>query len=520
MVPVEPLLAPAGFEYGDELVCEAPVEGIDRLSEEGVQRGLTDPLSDPADLGEGRPWGRGGSLVARDLDDDGDVDLIFGRLADPPDIYENDGEGQFSLVPERLTLRLNARVPSVAAIDLTGDGLPEIVLGGAPFMVYENLGALRFGEPTSLFSGSSLRGLVYLTMAFGDLDGDGDMDMALPSMGSIEDDGGPNGEPDPTLDLIAVRGEDGHTFIELDVDETGSTVQVGVFTDRDSDGDLDLFLPSDSGPPSRFWRNDGGVFLDDGPTIGADLRMAAMGIDTADLDGDGLLDYCMSDTGPPVCITTGTGSFVEVGAARGLLPAQPVGVGQTVGWSFDLADLDADGNLDALQASGPFPSAEGGVEHDLPNLLWHGQRDGSFQEVGASVGFASVDNDLGLATADVDGDGFLDVVVAGPLDVPALFMNRCSSGAWLEIALVGLAGNSRGHHAQVEILTTQEGVQRSRLRELHNVRGQSEGPATLHFGLGDVDVVDRLTVRWIDGATSVAERVPTRRRIQVTHPDR
>ncbi len=135
MVPVEPLLAPEGFEDGDELVCEAPVEGIGRLSEEGVERGLTDPLSDPADLGHGRPWGRGGSLVARDLDDDGDVDLIFGRLADPPDIYENDGEGQFSLVPERLTLRLNARVPSVAAIDLTGDGLPEIVLGGSPFMV-------------------------------------------------------------------------------------------------------------------------------------------------------------------------------------------------------------------------------------------------------------------------------------------------------------------------------------------------------------------------------------------------
>jgi len=515
--PEPPLPPPEGWTYSDPVECADPVSGIDRFSEEAVERGLTEVLSDPSVLGPGAEYGRGGSLVARDFDGDGDVDLLFGRLQAPPDIYENDGTGRFTLGEQLLELRPGMIIPAIGAVDLDGDRLPEVVLGGGRgFIRFDNLGDMQFASPRPLFPEALAGEYAYLTIAFGDHDRDGDLDVALPSIGGAQDPGGGDGEPDPAPDFVLTRDGDDATAVELLADGLGSTVQVGVFTDRDADGDLDLFLPSDSGPPSRFWTNDDGAWVDDAPALDADLSMAAMGIDAADLDGDGLLDYCMSDTGPPVCIESGAGTYVETGTARGLLPASPVGRHGTVGWGFDLADFDADGVLDAAQASGPFPDGQGPVDTDLPNLLWHGRADGRFDEVGADLGFDSTDNDLGLATADFDGDGFLDIVVAGPLDTPQLFMNRCSAGAWLEISMHGPAENAEGHHARVEVVW---GGGRRQIRELHNLRGQAEGPASLHFGLGDVDVVDSVVVHWMGGHVSRAERVPTRRRIAVTHPD-
>ena len=91
---------------------------------------------------------------------------------------------------------------------------------------------------------------------------------------------------------------------------------------------------------------------------------------------------------------------------------------------------------------------------------------------------------------------------------------RGSSG-WLEIELEGPPADPDAHHARVEVLAGE----RRRIREVHNLRGQSQGPTLQHFGLGDAGLASEVVVRWPDGVVSRAQNVPLRRRVTVFHPD-
>ena len=92
-------------------------------------------------------------------------------------------------------------------------------------------------------------------------------------------------------------------------------------------------------------------------------------------------------------------------------------------------------------------------------------------------------------------------------------MNQCGDGAWLEIELIGPRENSQGFGAQVEV----DDGERVHLREIHGLRATAQGPSRLHFGLGGVDVVPRVTIRWPDGETSEAHDIGSRRVITVVH---
>ena len=532
--PPTPSGLPEGFSFVEASACADPVEGLVRFTEDGAARGL------PA-AGEVGQRGRS-TLLARDLDGDGDVDLVY-SLADElepqhsvPAVFANDGAGQFSRVAVEALDEFESAAPStLLAVDLDGDDLPELLLGTENWvLVLDNQGAMVFSEPRVLAEvgdtllGDSIPAATGLAMKFsvGDADGDGDLDLAVfggpPSVPPSEGEGGSPADS-ATLELVLLL-ESGELSSQLVLEAPGGgTLSLaGTFTDRDNDGDQDLLVTTDLNLVGSFWRNDGPdgdgmpAFVDDAAEVGADLAIAAMGLDSADLNGDGLLDYCITDTAPPACLLSdGLGSYYEGGAALGLQPAVPVGGGGTLGWGFDLADLDNDGFLDAAQASGRAGNI-GPEEYDAdyPDLLWAGQEDGTFVDSTEAVGFGDVGDNYGLVTADLNGDGWLEIVVLGPERIPRVYGNRCGSGAWLDIDLRGSPGNTEGYGARVEV-TTPAGTQ---MREVQSLRGLGQGPALLHFGLGAQDSVEQLRIHWSDGEIQEAPDLPTRGRLTVRHP--
>lgn len=504
---------PAPTPYGewDEVLprpCDSPHEGFDRFTDEAEARGITPDLDIPTLAPPGQAVGV--SVLAVDGDADGDVDLFFPDPNGLPQVFENDGEGYFSLVPQLPTSGF-APAPvgaTIALADVDGDDLPDLVaMTGGVIAFAENRGGLQFSALREVHIDMEVNQAVSVSVSLGDLDGDGDLDLAVPRNHRLE------GDP-MTGSADRVYRREGGTWTlaeELTPGGEPGLSLVTAWTDFDRDGDLDLLALSDLGnigrPPTALYRNDGGALANVAPEVGADLAMSGMGVDAADLNGDGKLDYCLTDVGPVKCLLSSEEGFVEGASALGL--GTPPIDGVWSGWSADLVDLDNDGRLDFVAAAAP-PANEQGELEEQPDGVWRGV-EGGFEEVGAELGMDDRAYHWGLATADLDGDGFVEVVVSG--DSVRAWWNRCGDGAWLEVELRGPPENRMALGALVEL----DDGSSVRLREVHGLRSQGQTP-WVRFGLGDVDVVPRLTVRWPDGAVSEIGGVPSRRRVILEWP--
>lgn len=494
---------PAGFDWGEAIVCADPLDGagLDRFEEVGVERGLTEPLS-PTEFGPTH-------LLVEDLNRDDVPDLVVGAEGGLPRVYLNDGTGNFTM-QDQTGEGGGGWSPPMGLADLNGDDLPEIVvLGNGSLSVYTNRSNGWF-TATAMQIWRPQESRVSQTMSFGDVDQDGDLDIAAPH---IDDVALPPSNEGTADHLLLMDGIAVDAAVELYAPSRGSRALVATFTDFDADGDQDLFVPSDLQIPAALWRNDGNGNLEDvAAEVGADLQMGAMGIDSADLNGDARLDYCITDTGPPRCLfSNGVDEFVEGTATLGLEPADPVGNTGTIGWSIDLADLDNDGRLDAVQTSAAMHASD--ADTAWPDLMWQGTDDG-FVDVTAETGFGDTNDNYALVTADMNGDGWLDIVVGGTGQPPRLYLSRCGSAHWMEIELDGPPSNTQGFGARVRV--TAGG--RSWLREVYSVRAQGQAPSRVHIGLGEATEAN-ISITWPDGAVSQATAVPADRLIQVIHPD-
>jgi hypothetical protein len=523
-VCTDPPLSDA-FELGPQIECLDPFQGIDRFTELSAERGLNVLVGAPhGDGGEGSQTAQGGALVVQDLDLDGDFDILQG----PKTIYVNDGTGHFTYVPGPIAENMPGSSGYMAVADLDGDGLPELIGDWTEDFsirprLWDNLGEMNFTQVQQFQVPDNNQDVINPTVTLGDIDQDGDLDMAYIT-------GGFNGEINGSFPTSIYRydsdtGRYDH-WIDLRYDGTRDvSSQVALFLDHDSDGDQDLYIPNDWVElqlPSALWRNDGleddGMprLVEYGAAVYADLDMVAMGIDSADINFDGRLDFCMTDVGPPRCLRSlGDGSYADVGQSIGMYPT---GSSQwdaisTVGWSFDFADLDNDGWVDAVQPTAPDSRAREMGFLEFRDVLWQGQPDGRFSDVSELSGFDELADHFGMATADLDGDGYLDIVTAGPGTAPSLFMNQCGAEAWLEVEFLGPPANSEGFGTQVQV----DVGERVHLRELHGLRATGQGPSRLHFGLGDLDVVPRITIIWPDGEVLEGHDIGTRRVVTVRH---
>ncbi|HND29216.1 MAG TPA: CRTAC1 family protein [Myxococcota bacterium] len=524
------------IELGEQKSCASPVpDGPGRFTEEGAARGLS--IERPPFWGEYTSFD--GSLVATDLEGDGDPDLLLGRVEGAPDTFVNDGTGHFTRA-DKLFGDVLDRFPAIAttgATDLNGDGLPEILMVGlGGMMVAWNKGNLNFSEAEILWIHDGDQVPFYISYGLGDMDGDGDLDIALPALDTLPKD--IYAAPDPEKSFLGapvqlLRNDDG-TFVaadQLTPEGTAGFSMYAIFSDREGDGDQDLLVSSvqlgflERLAPQAFYRNDPDGWHNDAPITAMDLSISGMGGDLLDLNGDGLLDYCFSDTGPVLCmLNDGQGAYYDVGLARGMIPEGWGPQLQWSGWTLEIQDYDHDGNWDAFVGAGdevhprlywppwsegtPPPDDRESYHHDT--LLW-GSADGSFVDRAAEIGFDLPAYHYGGAAADFDGDGWLEMVLQPQGQGPAFWQNHCGAGAWLDVDLVGEADNREAIGAVVEV----HAGSRRWSRQVLPLRGFGQSPSEVHFGLGDVDEVDWLRVRWPDNSETVVEKVGTRREVVI-----
>ncbi|MCP4871450.1 MAG: CRTAC1 family protein [Proteobacteria bacterium] len=540
--PTPPLPVYEGtFEIPDDaVVCADPVAGVDRFSEESQERGLTFDLpTDGRGDGGGPMFGiglAGQAYVAQDVDADGDIDVVV--VDTGPLVFLNDGAGYFTRA-EPIQEGPGGSLLVLAAIDLDGDFLPELLGNHRPFsedaetgiLVWQNQGGGTWEGPERISSGQAGPGGDPSSLTFGDVDGDGDLDVHFVTRLAVPGTGGSWPE---RIFLNEGGGYDNDRYVDLIAyEEWGVESLVATFTDRDGDGDQDLYvaggapewgIPPDL-PGCAFFRNDGldddglPIFVNDAADVGMEPFFSAMGIDSVDFNQDGRPDYCLSDVGPPQCfLSAGDNLWAEGGAAvLGLTVDDPVlEFPTTIGWSLDLRDIDNDGLPDVLQGSAPDNQRQGEGVDDWPDLLWHAQDDGTYEDVTAEANFGTDHRHVGMVTADFDGNGWIDVLFQAEFfdDIPRLYMNACGVEHWINLEFVGPPANTEAIGARVAITYGE----RTELREIYSLRATAQTPSRVHVGLGARETADEIIVTWPDGVQSRAEDVPANRLITVVHP--
>jgi hypothetical protein len=343
-------------------------------------------------------------LVLADLDNDGDLDIVFSNGGgfyepgndEPMVIYQNDGAANFTDITQAAVGSYTGRLRQVALGDIDGDGDLDIIAPDAwnlqPDAVFINDGSAHFTDEGATRLGlSSKAGSTRL----GDLDSDGDLDLVISDWGdnppfsagtgavfsndgtgnftlayTLEDPAengtGPidadlfDADQDFDLDLVFAHRED-ESLLYINVngvltpqptqlpDQPGPYVYGPDPCDVDHDGDLDLWL--DNGGENLneqlFINNGGGVFSDETVVrISGNLSEDDNEVQCVDLDNDGDLDAIVASLSNEERLYTndGTGHYA-------LLPGAFPAVGDST-LGLDLGDLDGDGRLDAVTAQG------------------------------------------------------------------------------------------------------------------------------------------------------------------------
>ncbi|HLV85834.1 MAG TPA: CRTAC1 family protein [Candidatus Sulfotelmatobacter sp.] len=245
---------------------------------------------------------------------------------------------------------------------------------------------------------------------------------------------------------------------------------VGVF-DYNNDGLLDLYFTNGSHLPemnksdprfhNRLYRNNGdGTFTDVTAQAGVAGSRYSVGVAVADYDNDGYQDlFVTGANGCQLFHNNGNGTFTDVTAHAGLARIHPDLVNSfspAAGWF----DYDNDGFLDLIvinylkwsPATEPACVSNGVRAYcspdsyaGLPNLLFHNNGDGTFTDVSEPSGlFKHVGKGMGVAFADYDNDGFVDVFVANDTFRNFLFHNN-GNGTFTETGLLsGIAYPENG----------------------------------------------------------------------------
>lgn len=455
----------------------------------------------------GQAWG--------DYDNDGWQDLYITDTDGPNTLFRNNGDGTFSRSPVSDQVALPKHESGGANfVDFDNDGWKDLyVVNWGENILFRNIKGERFENVTQFAGvGNPDNGL---TASWADYDNDGWLDVYVANWSCYPRCGR---QATGDLDVLYRNNSDG-TFTNV-THLLGSKVRgagfVAGFIDIDNDGDQDIYLINDEfilDIGNVLWRNDGSgcagwCFTEISAEANANQRVMGMGLATSDYDRDGDFDMFFTNAGPLTLLQNdGSGTFTEAESFAGIKSPETVAFGTV------FFDYDNDGWQDLYVAQ--IMNME--MDSIPANPLFRNNGDGTFTRVTAHVGAADPNGSIGVATADYDNDGWLDLVVGNYRDGYRLYRNTGGDHHWLRLRLQGAGPVNRDAvGTRVEVTMANGDVQSGWVQN-----GASMGSGNdlaLHFGLGGELRAAQVTVRWPDGHTQTFRNVPGDREITLVYP--
>ena len=449
-------------------------------------------------------------------------------------LYHNNGDGTFTDVTEKAGVGGEGHYgQGVAVGDFDNDGYPDLyVTGYGRAILYHNNGNGTFTDVTAK-AGLADEGAWSTSAGWFDFDKDGWLDLLVTNYL----DWSPKnnlwcGERAPGYRSYCSPNEfkgqhtklyrnnhDG-TFTDVSTKSgVGLPESKGmgvVLADFNNDGWPDIAIANDTWPNFFFQNNRDGTFSDvsliSGLAASEDGNYeAGMGIDAADVEGDGFLDVYITHLDfelNRLYHNGGDGTFTDVTYNSG------IGNKATLlsGVAAKFIDYDNDGWPDIVQANGAMVDNvklyHSLVSYEEPLLLFHNLGNGHFEKASDSVGpdFVRPVVGRGLATADFFNDGAVGFAVNCRGDYPELMRNDGgNANHWLEVLLIGTKSNRDGIGAVLKL--SAEGFVR-----VDQAKGgtsyMSASDPRIHFGLGKRNKVDSLLVTWPSGQVDKLTNVP------------